>query len=51
MAAGGWLAGILYDRFGHYGPAFASGLAVNLMNLAIILVLVSRQRVVAARAY
>jgi len=51
MAAGGWLAGMLYDRFGHYGPAFAAGIAVNLLNLAIILLLVGRQRLVAAHAY
>ncbi|HYS49582.1 MAG TPA: MFS transporter [Xanthobacteraceae bacterium] len=51
MAVGGWLAGVLYDRFGYYGPAFAAGIAVNLLNLAIILVLVGRQRLVAARAY
>jgi MFS family permease len=51
MATGGWLAGILYDRFGYYGPAFATGVAANLLNLAIILVLVGRQHLIAARAY
>jgi MFS family permease len=51
MATGGWLAGILYDHFGYYGPAFATGIAINLLNLAIILTLVSRQHLVAARAY
>jgi MFS family permease len=51
MATGGWLAGILYDRFGYYGPAFATGIIINLLNLAIILTLVSRQHVIAARAY
>jgi MFS family permease len=51
MATGGWLAGILYDHFGYYGPAFATGIAVNLLNLAIILTLVSRQHVIMARAY
>jgi MFS family permease len=25
MAAGGWLAGLLYDHFGYYAPAFATG--------------------------
>jgi MFS family permease len=44
MATGGWLAGALYDRFGYYGPAFAAGVAINLMNFAIIALLVSRQR-------
>ena len=44
MATGGWLAGALYDRFGYYGPAFAAGIAVNLLNFAIIALLVARQR-------
>jgi MFS family permease len=47
MATGGWLAGILYDRFGYYGPAFATGIAVNLVNLAVVAVLVMRHRQVA----
>jgi MFS family permease len=51
MATGGWLAGILYDHFGYYGPAFATGIAVNLLNLAIILTLVGRQQLMLARAY
>jgi MFS family permease len=51
MATGGWLAGILYDHFGYYGPAFATGIAANLLNLAIILMLVGRQHQIAARAY
>jgi MFS family permease len=51
MAMGGWLAGILYDHFGYYGPAFATGIAINLLNLAVILTLVSRQHLIAARAY
>jgi MFS family permease len=40
MAAGSWLAGALYDRFGFYAPAFATGLAFNLANLVIIASLV-----------
>jgi MFS family permease len=36
MAAGGWVAGVIYDHFGFYAPAFATGLGVNLINLAII---------------
>jgi MFS family permease len=47
MAAGGWLAGLLYDQFGYYGPAFAAGIAVNLLNFSIIALLVSRQRAAA----
>jgi len=44
MAAGGWLAGLLYDHFGYYAPAFAAGIGANLLNLLVIGVLVSRQR-------
>ena len=51
MATGGWLAGILYDHFGYYGPAFATVIAVNLLNLAIVLTLVGRQHLILARAY
>jgi MFS family permease len=50
MATGGWLAGVLYDHFGYYGPAFATGITINLLNLAIVLTLVSRQHLIAARA-
>jgi len=51
MATGGWLAGVLYDRFGYYGPAFTTGIAINLLNLAIILTLVGRQHQLLARAH
>ena len=44
MAAGGWLAGAIYDRVGFYAPAFGVGLAFNLMNLAVVGFLVARQR-------
>ena len=43
MAAGGWLAGMMYDGFGFYAPAFAAGIAFNLANLALIGLLVARQ--------
>jgi MFS family permease len=45
MAAGSWLAGVIYDRFGFYAPAFATGFVFNLANLVIIasLVLLWRQ--------
>lgn len=43
MGTGVWLAGILYDQFGSYGPAFAFGLALNLFNFCIISLLVLRQ--------
>jgi MFS family permease len=42
MAAGGWFAGLLYDRFGFYGAAFGTGIAFNLANLIIVGSLVLR---------
>lgn len=50
MAAGGWVAGLLYDHFGYYGPAFAAGIAVNLGNLLIVGILVARHHAMSARA-
>jgi MFS family permease len=44
MAIGGWGAGILYDHFGFYGPAFAAGIAANAFNIIIVAFLVSRAR-------
>jgi MFS family permease len=50
MAAGGWLAGLLYDHFGYYAPAFAAGIGANILNMLVIGVLVARQRYRAAYA-
>jgi MFS family permease len=44
MAAGGWLAGLLYYHFGYYAPAFAAGIGTNVLNLLVIGVLVARGR-------
>jgi MFS family permease len=44
MAAGGWIAGLLYDHLGYYAPAFAVGIGANLVNLLIVSVLVGRKR-------
>jgi MFS family permease len=44
MAAGSWLAGLLYDRLGYYAPAFAVGIGTNIINLLIVSVLVGRRR-------
>jgi MFS family permease len=44
MATGGWLAGLLYDQFGFYGVAFATGLAFNIGNLIIVSALVLRHQ-------
>jgi MFS family permease len=43
MAAGGWLAGIIYDYAGFYGAAFATGIAFNAAHLLVIGSLVWRQ--------
>jgi len=42
MAVGSWFAGLLYDHFGNYAPAFGSGVAFNILNLTIVGFLVSR---------
>jgi MFS family permease len=44
MASGGWLAGLLYDHFGYYAPAFATGVGANILNLLLVGLLVARQR-------
>ena len=44
MAGGGWLAGAIYDHFGFYGAAFATGIVFNLVNLVLVGSLVLRQR-------
>jgi MFS family permease len=50
MASGGWLAGLLYDHFGYYAPAFAAGIGTNILNLMVIGLLVARRRYRAAFA-
>lgn len=44
MAVGGWLAGAIYDYFGFYAPAFATGVGFNLLNLVIVSMLVLRHK-------
>ena len=43
MAFGSWLAGRIYDHFGFYAPAFASGVVFNVANLALLGFLVLRR--------
>jgi MFS family permease len=43
MAVGSWLAGTLYDHFGFYTPAFATGVLFNVFNLLLLGFLVMRQ--------
>jgi len=42
MAAGGWLAGAIYDYAGFYGAAFATGIVFNFANLLVVGTLVFR---------
>ena len=51
MALGGWLAGALYDFFGSYAPAFATGVGANAINLLLIGTLLARRRYRRAFAY
>jgi MFS family permease len=44
MAFGGWLAGLIYDHFGLYTAAFATGIVFNVAHLLVIGVLVWRQQ-------
>lgn len=43
MAAGGWLAGLIYDYAGFYAAAFATGIMFNLVNAVVVGALVLRQ--------
>jgi MFS family permease len=44
MAVGGWLAGAMYDRFGYYAPAFATGIGLNVIHAILVGTLVALQR-------
>jgi predicted MFS family arabinose efflux permease len=44
MAFGGWLAGTIYDTFGFYAVAFATGIVFNAAHLLVIGALVWRRR-------
>jgi len=44
MALGGWGAGLVYDHFGYYAPAFALGVVSNLAHFALIATLVTVDR-------
>jgi MFS family permease len=50
MATGGWLAGFLYDMHGYYAPAWATGVAFNVANMALLFMLLVRQRAYAPAA-
>lgn len=44
MALGGWLSGYIYDLTGSYQAAFLNGIAWNLLNVAVMLVVLYRTR-------
>ena len=44
MAFGAWLAGVIYDAVGFYAAAWWAGIAVNLVQLALVAFLIRRQR-------
>lgn len=44
MALGGWLSGLIYDLTGSYHWAFVNGIAFNALNVAILLLIISRAR-------
>ena len=48
MAIGGWMSGAIFDLTGSYRAAFVNGIAWNLLNLSIVLVLLYRARRYAA---
>ncbi len=44
MALGGWMSGWIYDATGSYRLAFINGIAWNVLNIAIMLMLLIRTR-------
>ena len=50
MALGGWLAGAIYDWIGSYAGALINGIAWNIVNMVIVLLLLRRTLGGAARA-
>jgi MFS family permease len=44
MALGGWMSGKIFDLTGSYHAAFINGVAWNLVNLTVVLVLLARVR-------
>lgn len=44
MALGGWMSGWIYDATGSYDMAFLNGIAWNLLNIAIMVLLLTQTR-------
>lgn len=49
MALGGWLSGLIFDVTGSYRAAFVHGVAWNLLNMALVLLLMWRVKRVRKR--
>ncbi|MDD1529557.1 MFS transporter [Bradyrhizobium sp. WBOS7] len=50
MSFGGWVSGVIFDATGSYGAAFANGVAWNALNISIVVLLLIRSRMSAAKA-
>ena len=44
MAFGGWISGWIFDTTGSYEVAFLNGIAFNALNIAIMVLILSRSR-------
>jgi MFS family permease len=44
MSFGGWISGVIFDATGSYAAAFTNGVAWNLLNIAIMVLLLMRAR-------
>ncbi|HMQ58660.1 MAG TPA: MFS transporter, partial [Rhizobiaceae bacterium] len=42
MAVGGWMSGWIYDLTGSYAAAFINGIAFNVLNVAVMLLILWR---------
>jgi hypothetical protein len=51
MALGGWMSGKVFDLTGSYHAAFLNGIAWNLLNIGIMLMLLVRVRRNRRRAF
>ena len=49
MALGGWMSGAIFDLTGSYDAAFLNGIAWNLLNVAIVLLLMYRSGILKLR--
>jgi MFS family permease len=44
MALGGWMSGVIFDLTGSYRMAFLNGIAFNLANMTIAMMLLGRSK-------